>query len=196
MYSQCSFLDAGIEIGPNPDSLSKRIECQSARFSAVFSIFLMGTLWLPACFYPRQRKTRANQAGNAAEQQPSAGGFIMNGTISSHTHRKSPECIVPEGVCSLVRGDEACLLSQIMPLVRRKPVRLDLGRVERIDAAGISALITLYRAAREAGRCFDVTNPKPHVREILTLVGLDRFLLCDNPEQDGCREPELAESAA
>ena len=73
---------------------------------------------------------------------------------------------------------------------------LDLGRVERIDAAGIAALITLYRAACEAGQCFGVTNPTPHVREILELVGLDRFLLFDNGDEGGCREPELAQSAA
>jgi anti-anti-sigma regulatory factor len=120
----------------------------------------------------------------------------MNGIISSHTNPESPNHIVPEGVGSLVRGGEVDLLEQIMPLLRRQSVWLDLSCVERIDAAGIAALITLYRAACEAGRCFGVINPTAHVREILTLVGLDRFLLLDEPEENGCREAELAQSAA
>lgn len=116
--------------------------------------------------------------------------------MSSHTNPESPDRVVPEGISSLVRGDEDGLLQQLLPLVRRQPVRLDLGSVERIDAAGIAALITLYRAACDAGRCFAVTNPRPHVREILTVVGLDRFLLSEDGEADGCPEPELARSAA
>jgi anti-anti-sigma regulatory factor len=55
-------------------------------------------------------------------------------------------------------------------------VTLDLGRVERIDAAGISALLSLYVSAREAGRCFTVVNLSPHVAEILTLVGVKLVL--------------------
>jgi anti-anti-sigma regulatory factor len=120
----------------------------------------------------------------------------MNGIISSHPNPQTPNCVVPEGIGSLVRGADVQLLEQIMPLVCRQSVWLDLGSVERIDAAGIAALITLYRTACEAGRCFGVTNPTPHVREILALVGLDRFLLSDKDEEDGCREPELAQSAA
>jgi anti-anti-sigma factor len=118
----------------------------------------------------------------------------MNGIFNSYSIGEGVERVVPEGVNSLVRGAEARLLDEMMPLVRRRQVWLDLGGVERIDAAGIAALITLYRVAREAGHCFGVTNPKPHVREILTLVGLDRFLLPDRSEQEGC--PEFAESAA
>lgn len=118
----------------------------------------------------------------------------MNGIFNSYSTREGTECVVPEGISDLVRGAEARLLEQLMPLVRRQRVWLDLRRVERIDAAGIAALITLYRAACEAGRCFAVMNPTPHVREILTLVGLDRFLLAEDPEVDGCSE--LAQSAA
>jgi anti-anti-sigma factor len=81
------------------------------------------------------------------------------------------------GLTELVRGNEECLLSRLSPLVQRQSVMLDLGQVERIDAAGIAALISLYGKAREAGHSFRVTNPSPHVAEILALVGLDRILL-------------------
>ncbi len=120
----------------------------------------------------------------------------MNGIINSHPEKRVPTPMVPEGIGSLVKGEEAGLLERIMPLVRRQSVWLDLGSVERIDAAGIATLITLYRTAQEAGRCFGVINPRPHVREVLTLVGLNRFLLSENAEAGDRSEPELVESAA
>jgi anti-anti-sigma factor len=80
----------------------------------------------------------------------------------------------------LVRGQERGLVDEITPLVRQQSVVLDLGAVDRIDAAGIAALISIYGSARDTGHCFMVSNPTPHVREILTLVGLDRILL-DHP---------------
>lgn len=120
----------------------------------------------------------------------------MNAILNSGPMAESPNPVMPEGLHSLVRGAEAELLDQMMPLVRRQSVWLDLSRVERIDAAGIAALISLYRAACEAGVCFGVTNPTPHVREILRLVGLDRFLMHENSGKDGCPEPEMAQSAA
>ena len=120
----------------------------------------------------------------------------MNGIINSRPIAESPNFVVPEGLDSLVRGTEAELLNQIMPLVQSQSVWLDLACVERIDAAGIAALIALYRAAREAGRCFGVTNPTPHVSEILSLVGLDRFLMNESSGEDGCPESEMAQNAA
>lgn len=120
----------------------------------------------------------------------------MNAIRNSYPFAESPNPVVPEGLCSLVRGDEADLLDQVMPLVGRQSVCLDLSRVERIDAAGVAALIALYRTAREGGHCFGVINPSPHVREILRLVGLDRFLMNENAAEGGCPEPDMAQSAA
>ena len=57
---------------------------------------------------------------------------------------------------------------------------LDMSSVERIDAAGIAALISLYAGARDAGHCFTVVNPSPRVAEILALVGLERILVSQN----------------
>jgi anti-anti-sigma factor len=77
----------------------------------------------------------------------------------------------------LVRGQERILLEHYFPLVNRQSLVLDLGQVERIDAAGIAALVALYRAAGEAGNRFMVSNVTPRVAEVLILVGLDRILL-------------------
>jgi len=82
-------------------------------------------------------------------------------------------------IAVLVRGTEQDLLAWLAPLVSRQSVTLDLRLVERIDAAGIAALISLYSTASRAGHSFMVANPSPHVAEILTLVGLDRILLPD-----------------
>ncbi|MGP8175258.1 MAG: lipid asymmetry maintenance protein MlaB [Terracidiphilus sp.] len=77
----------------------------------------------------------------------------------------------------LVRGNEQGLLAWLSPLARRQSVTLDMSSVERIDAAGIAALISLHASARETGHSFTVANLSPHVAEILSLVGLERILL-------------------
>jgi anti-anti-sigma factor len=77
----------------------------------------------------------------------------------------------------LVRGQEQELVERLTPLVRRRSVTLDLARVERIDAAGIAALISLYGSAHVAGNEFMIVNACTRVAEILALVGLDRILI-------------------
>jgi anti-anti-sigma factor len=80
----------------------------------------------------------------------------------------------------LIRGKEQGLLARVTPLVRRQSVTLDLGRVRRIDAAGITALLSLHTSARQAGHRFAVANLAPRVAEILALVGLDKVLASRN----------------
>ena len=89
---------------------------------------------------------------------------------------------LPE-LTELVRGNELGLLERFTPLVRRQSLTLDLSCVRRIDAAGVAALISLHAYAYEAGHCFNIVNPTPHVAEILSLVGLDRILLSHNAEK-------------
>jgi anti-anti-sigma factor len=80
----------------------------------------------------------------------------------------------------LVRGQDECLVERVGPLVLERDVTLDLGCVERIDAAGIAALVALYRSACESGHRFSVTNVSARVAQILAIVGLDRILLSHN----------------
>jgi len=82
----------------------------------------------------------------------------------------------------LVRGCEQCLVERLQPIVREESVLLDLDAVERIDAAGLAALISLYCDACKTGHSFAVFHPRRHVREILSLVGLDRVLLARDAE--------------
>jgi len=82
----------------------------------------------------------------------------------------------------IVRGQEEKFLEQLEPILRNHSVELDLSPVERIDAAGIAALIRLYCDAAQAGRRFTVLNPRPHVFELLSIVGVDRVLIAEKAE--------------
>ena len=96
----------------------------------------------------------------------------------------------------MVRDNERLLLERMLPLVERRPVALDLHKVKRIDAAGLSALISLYRAAREAGQTFSVSNPSPHIGEILALVGLNAILQSQNADNFSYCSTRLGKNAA
>lgn len=52
------------------------------------------------------------------------------------------------------------------------PAVLDLTRVERIDAAGVLAVLRTARRARESGRVLRVGGPSPAVRMLLASAGL------------------------
>lgn len=95
-----------------------------------------------------------------------------------------------------VRGNEAQLLDRLSPLVRRQNVLLDFRHVLRIDAAGLAALISLYRDADNAGHRFAITNPASHVHDILAVVGLDRILLAGEGESRPGLQPDLVRTAA
>ena len=96
----------------------------------------------------------------------------------------------------LVRGCDRYLVEEMTPIVRRQSVSLDMTTVERIDAAGIAALISIYRSAKEAGNSFSVSNAAPHVTELLALVGLDGILLSHNAKQSPHSDCRMAQNAA
>lgn len=88
--------------------------------------------------------------------------------------------VAPADITELVRGEEQCLVQCVTPLLREKNVILDLNRVERIDAAGIAALISLYSTARNHGHTFSIKCVSPRVTEMLSLVRLDHILISHN----------------
>jgi len=104
---------------------------------------------------------------------------------------------VPGNLHELVRGQEQRLLKDLEPVVRRNSVTLDMCQIERIDAAGISSLISLYGAAHAAGHEFAIVNASPRVAEILQIVGLDRILISSTktvpcPQGEPCFEMPAA----
>ena len=104
--------------------------------------------------------------------------------------------LAPGGVRELVRGHEQILLERLTPMVRQQNVVLDLRQVERIDAAGIAALVSLYACARNTGHDFTVSNASPRIEEILALVGLDHILLSHNAVPNSPSEPCFDRPAA
>jgi anti-anti-sigma factor len=96
----------------------------------------------------------------------------------------------------LVRGQDQSLLDRMAPVVARQTTVLDMNSVERIDAAGIAALVTLYATACQAGHSFTISNAKPRVKRILALVGLDQILLSQNAEQSSQSDACFQRSAA
>jgi anti-anti-sigma factor len=96
----------------------------------------------------------------------------------------------------LVRGSDRRLIEEMEPLVRRQDVSLDLTSVERIDAAGIAALISLYRMAEVSGHSFSIARASARVDEMLTLVGLDGILLSHNAKCAMRSRSSLAQNAA
>jgi anti-anti-sigma factor len=77
----------------------------------------------------------------------------------------------------LVLGHERDLVARVAPLVRGQSIALDLSQVERVDAAGVAALVELYALACEAGHSFYILNASAHVTQVLALCGLDRILM-------------------
>ena len=97
--------------------------------------------------------------------------------------------VAPAEMTELVRGDEQCLVQRVAPLLRERDVVLDLNRIERIDAAGIAALISLYSMAQNHGHAFSIKCVSPRVTEMLSLVRLDDVLISHNvvyTPQCGC----------
>jgi anti-anti-sigma factor len=106
------------------------------------------------------------------------------------------ESAEPAKLTELVRGNVQRLLELVGPLVRRQSVALDLASIQRIDAAGISALVALYTSACDAGHGFTVSNASPRVTEILEIVGLDRILVSHNAVRNSYSGPQLQCRAA
>jgi anti-anti-sigma factor len=102
----------------------------------------------------------------------------------------------PAELNELVRGQDVLLMAHVGPMVRQRSVMLDLSGVERIDAAGITALVALYRSARESGHRFGLTNVSARVEQILVMVGLDRYLLSHNAVRNSHCGPRLQYPAA
>lgn len=88
--------------------------------------------------------------------------------------------VAPPEMTELVRGEEQCLVERVGPLLRESDVVLDLNRIERIDAAGIAALISLYSTARTHDHKFSIKCVSPRVAEMLSLVRLDDVLISHN----------------
>jgi anti-anti-sigma factor len=127
---------------------------------------------------PAKRRKYATQAAKRLSKRvrPLPKEVFMTTTILNPASNTAASVSQQAEVIELIRGREKELLAWLSPIVRRQSVTLDLGRVQRIDAAGISALVSLYSSAQQAGHRFSVANLTPRVAEVLRLVGLEQIL--------------------
>jgi len=116
--------------------------------------------------------------------------------IAILTNPAEPITSAAAELTDLIWGQDRRLLETIAPLTLRQSVSLDLSSVRRVDAAGVAALVALYRIAREAGHCFTVANAKPHVAETLALLGLDKILMSQNAVRKSQSGIHLRQAAA
>ena len=66
------------------------------------------------------------------------------------------------------------------------PVRIvvDLSGVDFCDSTGVNVLLAAHRQARETGGDLELAAPRPAVRKILQVTGLEAvFTVTDNPAQ-------------
>ena len=105
--------------------------------------------------------------------------FLNVAPIASQESTRASQSPIAEFAvnCELVRGAEDRILDELTPRVKQGSVALDFSNVERIDAAGIAVLITLYCTAIEAGTEFYIVSPSAHVLDLLRLVGLESILV-------------------
>jgi anti-anti-sigma factor len=120
----------------------------------------------------------------------------MNGSMCGYELKTNAGFGTPFDLTELVRGSDRHLIEEMEPLVRREDVSLDLASVERIDAAGIAALISLYRVAQSSGHSFTISRASERVAEMLALVGLDGILLSAHATSGSRPRSRVAQNAA
>lgn len=83
------------------------------------------------------------------------------------------------------------LREQLRASVQSGNIRLivDLSGVDLIDSAGLSALISGLKAARQAGGSLHILHPSKQVRSILKLTNLHRVLEPYEPADGDSNEP-------
>ena len=77
----------------------------------------------------------------------------------------------------LIRGCEASFLAELESRAVDSDLELDLGQVERIDAAGIGALLHLRALADQAGRRLSISSASRRATEVIRLVGLESVFM-------------------
>ena len=77
------------------------------------------------------------------------------------------------------------LHSELMAaLAARAPLQLtvDLTAVEFCDSTGMNVLLAAHRKAREDGGSLQLASPRPAIRKVLQVTGLDGvFTVVDHP---------------
>jgi anti-anti-sigma factor len=115
------------------------------------------------------------------------------------------ELISSEGTTDLFHISAAALDSSLVPAFRARfddlvsPGRttlLDLSGVRFVDSAGLGAILSLARAASEAGGRLEIAAPTPGVRILLELVQLHHVIDVYNDPEEAFRARQPAAQIA
>jgi anti-sigma B factor antagonist len=88
-----------------------------------------------------------------------------------------------------LHSELAALLAEGMPA----RVVIDMSGVDFCDSTGMNVLLSCLRRARERGGELEIAAPKPAVRKILQVTGLDSvFTLVDDTDPRGNSRPKPA----
>ncbi len=80
-------------------------------------------------------------------------------------------------------ADAARLEGELLPYAQEtiESVDLDLSRVEQIDSEAICTLVSLHhRLAQPTTPFFSLSNPRPEVRRVFQLLGINRIFESDD----------------
>jgi len=93
---------------------------------------------------------------------------------------------------SLVAGDEVATLKQaVLCTAARSVLVLDLGRIDKVDGAGLGVLAFLQGWSRSAGVRLKIADPSTRVRKLIDLTRLSSVLEIV-PKSEIEEEPENA----
>ncbi len=87
-----------------------------------------------------------------------------------------------------LHGEIAAVLADGMPA----RVVIDMSGVEFCDSTGMNVLLSCLRRARERGGELEIASPRPAVRKILQVTGLDSVFTLAEDEAAGLSEPRPA----
>lgn len=87
------------------------------------------------------------------------------------------EAVIVKSVGRIVAGEEVASLKKVVLCHQdSKVIVLDLSHVETIDGAGLGLLAFLAGWTRLTGTKLVISDPSPHVRELLDLTRLSSVL--------------------
>lgn len=94
--------------------------------------------------------------------------------LSSRTDEDGNQIISVTGELDIATAEQA--YSYISEIIDGwpTPVSVDLSGLTFCDASGLGVLARLARHARQAGRQFRLTSPRPSLVKIMRITGLDR----------------------
>ncbi|WP_229896009.1 STAS domain-containing protein [Streptomyces cinerochromogenes] len=107
-----------------------------------------------------------------AEHAISAGELSITASVTDGIH-----VLAAAGEIDHQTGDILAHALEVSGATRPRVV-VDLGHVTFMDSSGINILITAHNTLTEAGGWLRLAQPRPAVRRVLYLVGIDTVIDC------------------